>query len=72
MPLKTTKSGASSTTISTISCFKYNMRISIARIPNTKDRAKEEKKNLLSPPLYNFVPHVKSQKPQKPPPSIHI
>ena len=44
MPLKTTKSGASSTTISTISCFKYNMRISIARIPNTKDRAKEEKK----------------------------
>lgn len=48
------------------------MRISIARIPNTKDRAKEEKKNLLSPPLYNFVPHVKSQKPQKPPPSIHI
>lgn len=57
MPLKTTKSGASSTTISTISCFKYNMRISIARIPNTKDWAKEEKKkkNLFCLPHYTIL-----------------
>ena len=52
--LKTTKTGASSTTISTMSCFKYDMRISIATIPNTKDWAKE-KKNLFCLPHYTIL-----------------
>lgn len=37
-----------------MSCFKYDMRISIARIPNTKDWAKGKKK-LLCLPHYTIL-----------------
>lgn len=57
-----------------VQCYVSNTtcEFPLQEYPIQRIEQKEKKKSVVSPPLYNFVPHVKSQNPQKPPPLIHI